>query len=415
MHILLIHQAFCGPQDPGGTRHYELALRLSRLGHRFTVVTSKFSYLTGEKKTATPNDGEIDMRIASTLGSWHRSYVQRLVAFVSFMVTSVLAGLRVDEPEVVIGTSPPIFQALSAWMVSAIRRCPFVMEVRDLWPDFAVDLGLLRNPVLIFLARRLELFLYARADHIIVNSPSYQNYLSAKGVQESNISVIPNGVDVSAFCVKESGEVFRRENGLVDKFVIMYAGAIGHANDVDCLLRAATRLLHRPEIVFAIVGDGKEVPRLRREADSHHLSNVRFIPAEPKQQMPRTLAAADVCVAALQDAPMLHTTYPNKVFDYMAAGRPTVLAIDGAIREVIEESRGGIFVPPGDDAALAEAILALYRSPALRKEMGANARSYVTSHFDRGLQAAQMADVLLRYCSMNSLRPRDTVEVVMNK
>ena len=182
MHILLIHQAFCGPQNPGGTRHYELAHRLGRLGHRFTVVTSELSYLTGEKKGGTTNHGEIDVRIAPTIGSWHRRYVQRVVAFLSFMITSVVTGLRVDDPEVIIGTSPPIFQALSAWALSAIRHRPFIMEVRDLWPDFAVDLGLLRNAVLIFLARRLELFLYRRANHIIVNSPSYRKYLLEKEI-----------------------------------------------------------------------------------------------------------------------------------------------------------------------------------------------------------------------------------------
>jgi len=132
VHILLIHQAFCGPQNPGGTRHYELAHRLGRLGHRFTVVTSGLSYLTGEKKGGTTNHGEIDVRIAPTIGSWHRRYVQRVVAFLSFMITSVVTGLRVDDPEVIIGTSPPIFQALSAWALSAIRHRPFIMEVRHL-------------------------------------------------------------------------------------------------------------------------------------------------------------------------------------------------------------------------------------------------------------------------------------------
>jgi len=174
----------------------------------------------------------------------------------------------------------------------------------------------------------------------------------------------------------------------------MYAGALGLANDIDCLLRSAALLRDRTDIVFAIVGDGKELPRLRSEADLLELNNVHFVPAQPKQYMPSVLAAADLCVATLKDVPMLRTTYPNKVFDYMAAGRPTILAIDGPIREVIEKSQSGICVPPGDDAALAEALLALYESPGLREQMGQNARSFVISHFDRALQAKQLAEIL---------------------
>jgi glycosyltransferase involved in cell wall biosynthesis len=405
--ILLIHQAFCGPQDPGGTRHYELAHRLACLGHRFTVVTSKYSYLTGAEKAVLPKHDEIDLRLAPVIGSWHRSYVRRVLAFLSFSITAVFTALQAERADVVIGTSPPIFQALSAWIVAAVRRRPFILEIRDLWPDFAVDLGVLRSGVLISLARKLEFFLYARAKEIIVNSPSYREYLLEKGIPESKIVVIPNGVDVSLFCLEETGEDFRRDHELHGKFVVMYAGAFGLANDIDCLLKMAARLRHQPDVVLALVGDGKELPRLWREANSLQLSNVRFIAAQSKQQMPRVLAAADVCVATLKDVPMLRTTFPNKVFDYMAAGRPTVLAIDGAIREVIDKSQGGISVNPGDDAALAEAILALYRSPELRREMGTNARSYVGLHFDRSLQANQVARILQRSRDLSPVKDTD--------
>ncbi|HWY67026.1 MAG TPA: glycosyltransferase family 4 protein [Terriglobales bacterium] len=399
MHILLIHQAFCGPQDPGGTRHYELARRLARMGHRFTIVTSQYSYLTGKEKSAFPNHYQIEVRFAGAIGGWHRSYFQRVVAFLSFMITAVITGLRVETPDVVIGTSPPLFQAISAWLIATLRRRPFILEIRDLWPEFAVSLGLLRGRVLIWFARRLESFLYARAKEIIVNSPSYREYLLEQGIPESKISVIPNGVDTSMYCPELNGDAFRRDHGMHDKFVVMYAGALGFANDIGCLLRAAARMHHRADIVFAIVGDGKELPRLRSEADSLRLNNVSFVAAQSKENMPNVLAAADVCVATLKDARMLKTTYPNKVFDYMAAGRPTVLAIDGAIREVIEKSQGGIFVPPGDDAALAEAILVLYESAELRKEMGQSARSFVASHFDREIQAEQIAEILHRQSS----------------
>ena len=398
VHILLIHQAFCGPHDPGGTRHYELAQRLVEMGHRFTVVTSECSYLTGEEKAVLPGHIEIEQRVAAVIGSWHRSYLSRVLAFVSFMITSALAALRVADPDVVIGTSPPMFQALSAWAVAAIRSCPFVLEIRDLWPAFAIDLGILRSPVLIFLARKLEHFLYAQANEIVVNSPSYRSYLLQNGIPEWKITVIPNGVDVSLFHRETNGDAFRSAHQLRDKFVVMYAGALGLANDIDCLLRAAARLRHETDIVFTLVGDGKELPRLRIQADSLQLNNVRFIAAQSKKEMPKVLAVADVCVATLRDAPMLQTTYPNKVFDYMAAGRPTVVAIEGPIREVIEKSGGGVCVPPGDDEMLAAAIRELHRRPQVGKEMGVKARAYVVSNFDRNIQAKQVAEIIERCC-----------------
>jgi len=394
--ILLIHQAFCGPQDPGGTRHYELAQRVVAMGHRFTVITSEHSYLTGRKKTAPPDQAEIDLHMAPAIGGWHQSYFNRMLAFMSFMLTSIFTALRVQDPDVVIGTSPPMFQACSAWAVAAIRHRPFVLEVRDLWPAFAIDLGILRSRLLILLARKLENFLYAHARAIIVNSPSYRDYLLQIGIPDSKISVIPNGTDVSLFRPEARGEAVRNDHELTGKFVVMYAGALGLANDIDCVLNAAARLRYQTDIVFALVGDGKDLSQLRMRAESLELNNIRFIAAQPKKRMPEVLAAADVCVATLKDVPMLRTTYPNKVFDYMAAGRPTVLAIEGPIREVIEKSGGGMCVPPGDDAAVAAAVLELYHRPEVRQEMATKARSYVVLNFDRGLQAEKFLHTLER-------------------
>jgi glycosyltransferase involved in cell wall biosynthesis len=397
VHVLLIHQAFSGPTDPGGTRHYELGSRFVARGHRLTVITSPYNYLTGGRREPGSVDG-IDVKPAPTFSGLHRGYLWRVAVFLSFAVTSSVAGLVADDVDLVLGTSPPIFQAVSAWLVAAIRRRPFVLEVRDLWPDFAIELGVLRNRVLIDFARRLEGFLYRRACHIIVNSPAYSEYLVGKGVPESKISVIPNGVDASAFNSEGNGAGFRDAHALNEKFLVMYTGAIGLANDIDCLLRAAGRLRDQTDIVLTIVGGGKELERLRGEAASMHLENVRFIPAQPKHDMPQLLAAADVCVATLKDVPMLRTTYPNKVFDYMAAGRPIVLAIDGVIRQVVESAEAGMFVLPGDDHAIADAILKLHDAPDLRWQMGRNGRRYVDRHFSRDAQAEQFVDLLERIC-----------------
>jgi len=399
MHCLLIHQAFAGPGDPGGTRHFEVAKVLSGEGHRFTIVTGSINYLTGERRVVTGvNEGAegrprvVTAWVPSTL---HRSFVWRVLAFLVFSISSFVRALCVRDVDVVLGTSPPIFQAASAWAVALLKRVPFVLEVRDLWPEFAVDMGVLRNPVLIWLARRLENFLYSRATVIVVNSPAYRTYLVGRGVNGDRVFVVPNGVDVTMFDPDMDPMEGRSLLGLdSDAFVVMYAGALGMANDIGTILRAAEILEDLPNIRFVLAGDGKERANLEKSAEDSGLENVYFPGSFPKSEIPRLLAAADVCVATLMNIPMFATTYPNKVFDYMAAGRPTVLGIDGVIREVVEAANGGIFVPPGDGEALADAVRTLAADPEKTREYGRSARGYVERRFDRAGQARRFGEIL---------------------
>lgn len=391
MHVLLIHQAFVGPGEAGGTRHLELVLRAARQGHQATVIASDVSYLTGQPsgRPSIESLGEgVEVRRARSLGVLHRSFVWRVIAFVVFMVTSTLKALAVRRVDVVFGTTPPILQALSAWFVAAFKRVPFILEVRDLWPEFAVGMGVLKNPLLIAIARGLERFLYARATLIVVNSPAYRDYMLARGLQASKVHFVPNGVDTSMFEGERDRSASRHEWGVDDSgCVVLYAGALGKANDIGTLLDAAELLLSEPHIRFVLVGDGKDRASLQQQATARALSNVMFAGTVPKNQMPEVLAASDICLAILQDIPMFRTTYPNKVFDYMAAGRPVALAIDGVIREVIEASDGGVFVPPGDARALAETIRDLAADPGRRAAMGESGRRYVSAHFNRDDQA----------------------------
>ena len=388
MHVLLIHQAFAGPNEPGGARHWDLATRALAKGHRFTVVASDASYLTGRPAESgeeeTPGLTVVRVRTLRTL---HRSFAWRVAAFLGFMLSSTFRALAVRKVDLVFGTSPPIFQAVSAWLAAALKRVPFVLEIRDLWPEFAVGMGVLTNPILVRLARGLESFLYARADLLVVNSPAYRDYLLKRGIPEAKVRFVPNGVDASMFEPSARGEALRREWGCDGKAVALYAGALGPANDIPTLLGAADLLKEEADIAIVLVGDGKDRPKLEEAARARGLANVRFAGTLPKRRMPEALAACDVGVAILQDIPMFRTTYPNKVFDYMAAGRPTVLAIDGVIRDVVEEAGGGTFVPPGDAEALAEAIRGLARDAERRTRMGAAARAFVEERFNRDDQA----------------------------
>ena len=403
MHILLIHQAFVSSQEAGGTRHYELARYLVEQGHHVTVITSTMSYMTGQtlpsvqgKRVVRENLDGIEVVRVWAYTVLHRSFFTRAVSFLSFMISSFLVALQVKNVDIVWGTSPPIFQAATACLVARLKRALFVFEVRDLWPDAVIEAGGLRNPMLIWPSRGLERFLYHHADHLIVNSPGFIPHLCRCAVPEDKIDLVPNGVEVAMFDPADRGKTVRQELGLEGKFIALYTGAHGLANDLETVLLAAKHLEARHDIVFVLVGDGKERPNLIRLADELGLPNVRFVSAQPKACMPAFLAAADVCIAILKAIPMHTTTYPNKVFDYMAAGRPTVLAIDGVIREVIETADGGTFVQPGNPEELAEAVLFYYRDPDLCHHHGQNARRYVATYFDRQEHALKLQFALER-------------------
>ncbi len=399
MHILLIHQAFTALHEPGGTRHFEMAHYLASHGHRVTVIASPVSYLTGKGESRASHqeiDGVTILR-SYTYPALHRSFFHRVISFLSFMVSSFITGLQVDAVDIVWGTSPPIFQGGTAWALARIKKAAFLFEVRDLWPAFAVGMGVLKNPLLIYLAERYEKFLYTHADRVVVNSPGFTDHVTSRGARR--VDLVPNGADPAMFDVPSDSKAYRQQAGLNGKFIVLYAGAHGISNDLDVVLSAASQLSQHKDILFVLLGDGKEKPRLVDQAKQMGLENVRFLPPVPKNQMPESLAMADACLAILKPIPLYKTVYPNKVFDYMAAGKAVILMIDGVIRQVIQDAQAGFFISPGDAPALARCVLKLAQDPAACRQMGENGRRYIITHFDRSVLASQLERILLTLIS----------------
>lgn len=396
MHILLIHQAFAALDEPGGTRHHELARHLQRQGHQVTIIASSVSYLTGQEggqsRRKQVDDCGVNIIRSFTLPALHRSFIWRVFSFLSFMISAFINGLFVKKVDLVWGTTPPIFQAPTAWLLARLKGAPFLLEVRDLWPAFAVAVGVLKNKFLIKCSEWLEHFLYRHADWVIVNSPGYITHVRERGAE--HVSLIPNGADPTMFDPQEDGAQFRRQHGLKDQFVVLYAGAHGMSNDLGVVLDAAEHLKSNPSIKIVLLGSGKEKPLLLEQAQKRGLTNVLFLPPVPKDQMGTALAAADACLAILKPIEMYKTTYPNKVFDYMAAGRPVILAIDGVIREVLEEAQAGVFVPPGNPIALADAIRECAANPQKCRTMGMNGREAIETHFSRSELAEKFTALL---------------------
>jgi glycosyltransferase involved in cell wall biosynthesis len=396
MHILLIHQAFAALDEPGGTRHHELARHLRKQSHQVTIIASPVSYLTGtdEGKRIRKQTDDLGVTIirSFTLPALHRSFIWRVFSFLSFMISSFINGLFVRNVDVVWGTTPPIFQGPTAWLLARLKGVPFLLEVRDLWPAFAVAVGVLKNKTLFRLSEKLERFLYRHADQVIVNSPGFIKHVKARGAEE--VTLIPNGADLEMFDPEAKGTSFREKHRLEGKFIILYAGAHGISNDLDVVLDTAEQIKAEKNTCFVLLGSGKEKPRLEKEARDRGLDNVLFIPPVPKVEMREALAAADACLAILKPIEMYKTTYPNKVFDYMAAGRPVILAIDGVIRKVIEEAQAGIFVHPGNPEALANAVRKMTSNPEKYRKMGMNGRKMIEAQFSRTILAEKFTTLL---------------------
>lgn len=389
MHILLIHQAFAAINEPGGTRHHEMARALTKLGHKVTIIASPISYLTGNTTTSEKkivDDLGVTIYRTFTYHALHKSFFHRLISFFSFMFSSFFRATKVKNVDLVWGTSPPIFQGITAWLIARLKGVPFLFEVRDLWPAFAIAVGVLQNKPIITLSQWLEKFLYKHADIVVVNSPGYIEHVSQRGAKD--VQLVPNGVDTAMFDPSADGSTFRDKHGLQNKFIVMYSGAHGMSNDLPIMVEAADLVKNEEDIHFVFIGDGKEKASLIALAEQKGLQNVLFLPPVEKLEMGQALAAANCCVAILKAIDMYKTTYPNKVFDYMAAGRAVVLAIDGVIREVVESADCGIFAEPGNAQALADAILELYRSPKHCEALGKHGRVYVEKNFDR-LQTAK--------------------------
>ncbi len=399
MHILLIHQAFAALDEAGGTRHFEMASYLVNRGHQVTIIASPISYLTGQsrtpqnhwRQTETPLPGITILR-SYTYSAFHRSFVHRVLSFLSFMLSSFINGLSVGKVDLVWGTSPPIFQAVTAWLLARLKGAPFMLEIRDLWPEFAIAVGVLKNPWLIRLSLWLEMFLYRRADRLVVNSPGFITHVTARGARW--VELVPNGADPHMFDPDLNGTDFRAQHSLTGKYVVLYAGAHGLSNDLGVVLAAAKLLRADENICFVLVGAGKEKAALQAQVTTLGLNNICFLPPIPKHEMKTALAAADACLAILKPLEAYKTTYPNKVFDYMAAGRPVVLAIDGVIRTVVETAAAGVFVPPGDPAALAGAVRHLAADPAAGRRMGQAGRTCVETNFSRDQLSYQLAQIL---------------------
>jgi len=407
MRVLLIHQYFLEKDDPGGSRFNEMTRIWIESGAEVTVLCGMLNYVKGQKpekyrgKTFHRSFYQPGLEVirCAVSKNYNTSFSGRLWAYFSFVFSSTWAGLFKchSKYDVILVSSPPLFLGIAAMILSFFKRVPFVFEVRDLWPESAIDTGVLKNSALIKLSFVLERVIYSRAELINVLTPAFEKVLvERKGIDPKKIIFIPNAAD---FSISEDhlrnfnpGEL-RHELNLNGKFIITYVGAHGVANHLIQVLDAAEQL-QDTRVIFMLVGDGMQKEMLIEEARQRKLDNVRFMDPVPKKEVFKYILASDMGASILKKADTFKTIYSNKTFDYMSCKKPVLMAIDGISRELLEKADCGIYVEPENSADWARKIRAYAAQKDLAISQGNNGYIYARQHFDRSKLATSYLEYL---------------------
>jgi glycosyltransferase involved in cell wall biosynthesis len=405
--ILYVSQYFPPEMGAPAARVSELSRYWVGAGHQVTVLTGFPNHPTGEvpleyrsqlRKLVTQTwvDG---VRVVRTwlLPFPNRKPYERVLNYVSFCLSAATTGMFVSRPDLVIGSSPQLLVALSAWWIALCKRVPFIFEVRDLWPESLVAVGVSgQSSYLSRLLMKLAGFLYRRSTHIVVVTPAFKDYLIERWkVSREKISVVGNGVETSLFSPRNIDPNLRHDLQLEGKFVVSYIGTLGMAHGLESLLEAAAILQHSfPQVVFLLVGEGADKDRIRSSAQSRNLTNVRFLGQQPRERVPAYIGASDACLVLLRKAELFKTVIPTKMLEFMACARPIILGVDGQAREIMEEADSGVFVEPEDVASLVEAVTYLLSNPSRRDALGGNGRRHILQGYSRRQTSEQYLELL---------------------
>jgi len=406
MNILLIHQYFLEENDPGGSRWNEFTRVWSEQGHTVTVLGGMMHYNGKEKKSeykgklfVKKQQGTVTVWRCHVSEAYNKHFLGRLWGYFSFMFSSFYAGLFKAKGrfDVVIVTSPPLFVGVSGYLVSRFRRVPFVFEVRDLWPESAIDTGVLTNKLIIKLAYWVEAFIYKRAALINVLTPAfYKTLKEKKGIPERKLIQISNAAD---FSLSEKllndfdREAFRNEHELDGRFVITYVGAHGVANCLEQLLDAG-EVLKDTNVLFLLIGQGMEKDRLKKLAEERKITNVRFLDSVPKAEVFRYILASEMGASVLKKVDTFKTVYSNKTFDYMSCRKPILMAIDGVSRELVEAAGAGTYVEPEHTEEYSRVVRMYLADPTRLVREGESGYRFAKENFDREVLAKKYLEYI---------------------
>ena len=399
MHILFLSHYFPPEVNAPATRTYEHCRRWVAAGHRVTVITCAPNCPSGVVFDGYRNawlrtetiDGIRVLRVWTYL-SPNKGFLRRIANYLSYLISATLCAMTVRGVDVIVATSPQFFCGWAGVLCGWLRRRPFLLEVRDIWPESIVTVGAIKARPARRMLEWLERRMYAAARRIVTVGDGYRARLLDRGVPPDKIAVIPNGVDTTQFVPRPSLAALGTRAKGKGKFVCAYVGTVGMAHGLDVVLRAAQKLKNagRSDVVFWIVGDGAERSRLQSEARLRRLDNVLFTGLVPKTRMPEMIAACDACLVHLRKAELFETVIPSKIFEIMAMSVPIIMGVRGQAREIVLAAGGGLAMTPEDEDSLIAGIDAIESN----REAYCQGRRYVAEHFDRDVLARRMLDEL---------------------
>lgn len=405
MKILYISQYFPPEMGAPSARVSELAQRWAQSGHDVTVLTGFPNHPDGNIRPEYRRNFRRmvfreRVRDVNVVRSWllplpNRRSIERILNYSSFLASAAITGSFLGAPDVVIASSPQLLVGLAGWWISRLKHVPFVFEVRDLWPESLVAVGVGNaNSALHRSLTRIAAFLYRKADHVVVVTPAFRDFLVSRWqVPAEKISVVPNGVETRVFSPRFAAHDLRESLGADGKFIASFIGTMGLAHGLNALIAAAERFQKtEPDVLFMLVGEGADRERITEIAQAKRLSNIRFVPQQLREKIPDYIAASDACLVLLKKSEVFETVIPTKMLEFMSCAKPVILGVRGQARKMIEASQAGICIEPENVDQLCDAILKLRREEWLRESLGRNGREYIV----RNLSRERTADEYLR-------------------
>ncbi|WP_422056519.1 glycosyltransferase family 4 protein [Sphingomonas sp.] len=397
MKILVLTHYYPPEVNAPASRLSEHARVWAQAGHEVTVVTCVPNHPTGRAYPGYRNrlwqeeerDGVRVIRLWTWLAA-NEGFLPRISNYVSYLLSVLLWMWRLPKADVVLSTSPQFFCGLAGWLLKRRRR-PWVLEIRDLWPESIVTVGAMKRGAAIKLLEAIERFAYRQADLVVSVTDGFVPHIRARR-GDGPIAVVKNGVDLTTFTTPDAAAEaeFRAAHGLSGKFVAAYVGTHGMAHKLDTVLEAAELLRDRSDIAFLLVGDGAERERLVGEVAARGLSNVVMLAQQPKSAMPGIWAASDAALVLLRRVDTFKTVIPSKMFEAMAMACPMVLGVEGEAKALMQAGGAGIAITPESAQELAAAVTRLADDPAVAAQLGDSGRSFVAREFDRRVLADRL-------------------------
>lgn len=402
MRILFLTHYFPPEVNAPASRTFEHCREWVRRGHEVHVVTCVPNHPAGRIYPGYRNrllghetvDG-IQVHRVLTVPAANAGYVGRSANYLFYMLMAILVAPFLPRVDVVVSTSPQFLCGLAGYLVSRLKRVPWILEIRDLWPESIVTVGAMKENWVTRFLGRLESFAYRKADAIVSVTESFVPHISARGGADK-VTVITNGVDLDFYTPATDGARLAAEFGVDNRFVAAYVGTHGMAHGLDVILRAAARLQDDPNIAFLLAGDGAEREQLLKERDRLCLGNVFIVGQQSKDRMPGIWALTDVSLVLLRKRPTFESVIPSKIFEAMAMAKPIVLGVRGESQRIVEAAGGGLCIEPENDAELAEAVRQLAADPGRARDLGASGRRYVAENYDRRVLAGRFEALLAR-------------------